>query len=181
MKRALPLLGIALGTALIVYALQFGKTEEERIGMRLQALAASLAVSDGRESPTIRGARLRKDFAELFAKDVSLAIPELGAVDQGRPALVELAMQAPTDYASIAVNLEKLRIRLDDSKEHAVAVGEAHLSGVRREGSRHEDSRTVSLRLDRHDGEWRIVNVSVSVSKDALEGHGAVAPLRVAP
>ena len=43
MKRALPLLGIALGTALIVYALQFGKTEEERIGMRLQALAASLA------------------------------------------------------------------------------------------------------------------------------------------
>jgi hypothetical protein len=179
MKRWLPYLGIALGTALVVYALFFAKTEEERIRARLDELESTVAVDDARETPLVRAARLRKSFAEIFAKDVSLAIPELGATDKGRAALADLALSAQEQLARIDLELDDLAIRLDESKERALAVGVAHLRGTQRDGTRTLDDRTVSLRLDRIEGQWRIVDVTVSPPKDdSAEEKEGVAPLR---
>ena len=180
MKRWLPFLGIALGVALVVYALAFGKTDEERIRERLSELAASVEIKDRRESPALRGARLRKSFGEIFAKDVRLAIPELGTSDRGREPLVSLAVSAQGEFASVKLDLDALAIRLDETKEHALAVGVANLVGTREDGRRSRDARTASLRFDRVDGEWRIVDVSVSPAADALDGKEkeGVAPLR---
>ncbi len=165
MKRWLPYLGIAFGVALVVYAVFFGKNEEERIRQRLHQLEDSVAV-DGAENPVLRAARLRKELGELVTHDVRIAIPELDGVDSGRNQLVELAAAAPQQFKSARIDLEALRIRLDDPKEHAVAVGDAKLAGTRQDGEREQSFRTVSLRLDKLNGEWRIVDVSVSPPKD---------------
>jgi hypothetical protein len=41
------------------------------------------------------------------------------------------------------------------------------------------DTRTVSLRIDRLEHEWRIVDVSVSPASDAAESKEGVAPLKL--
>jgi hypothetical protein len=178
MRRWLPYLGIALGVALVAYALFFVKSDEERIRERLVELAASVEVKDRREMPLIRAARVRKSFATLFSKDVRLAIPEVGTVDRGREPLVELAVSAQSEFSSVALDLDGLSIRLDESKEHGLAVGTAKLSGTREDGVVSRDTRTVSLRLDRQEDEWRIVDVSVSPASDAAESKEGVAPLK---
>ncbi len=165
MKRWLPYLGIAFGLALVVYSVFFGKNEEDRIRQRLHQLEEAVAV-DGEENPVLRAARVRKELGEIFTQDVTLAIPELDASEGGRAALVDLATAAPQQYQRAHVDLDGLRIRLDEPKEHAVAVGDAKLSGARQDGQPEQDVRTVSLRLDKIDGEWRIVNVSVSTPRD---------------
>ncbi len=178
MKRGLPFLGIALGAALIGHALFFSKTEEERVRLRLDELATSVGWKGTSESASLRGARLRKVFGLLFSKDVALAIPELGAVEQGRAALVELALATPEEFTSLEVDLGALRIHLDESKEHALAVGDAHLTGERRSGPRSTDDRAISIRLDRIEGEWIIVNIATArAQKDRAEKSG-VAPLK---
>ncbi|MBM4359413.1 MAG: nuclear transport factor 2 family protein [Deltaproteobacteria bacterium] len=179
MKRWLPYLGLALGVALVVYALFFVKTEEERLRERLDALEAAVAIDDARETPLVRDARLRKRFAEIFTKDVALAVPELGATDKGRTALADLAISAQHRLARTSLDLDDLAIRLDESKQHALAVGIAHLVGTEADGTLIRDDRTVSLRLDVIEGEWRIVDVSVSPpTDDSLPTNEGVAPLR---
>lgn len=178
MKRALPFLGIALGAVLVVYALFFAEDDEAQVRARFRELAANVAIQSG-ESSLTRTARMRKAFADIFTKDVTVAIPELETSGGGRAALVELAVAAPQEFAAIALDLDDLRVRLDDAKEHALAVGEAHLSGTRREGARVEDDRTVSIRLDRLEKAWRIVDVTVSRSKAAIAPKEGVAPLKL--
>ncbi|MBM4375068.1 MAG: hypothetical protein FJ095_08290 [Deltaproteobacteria bacterium] len=179
MRRWLPYLGIALGIALVAYALFFVRSDEERIRERLTELASSVEVKDRRETPMIRAARVRKSFATLFSKEVRLAVPELGTVDRGREPLVDLTVSAQSEFASVALDLDGLSIRLDESKEHGLAVGTAKLSGTREDGTLSRDTRTVSLRLDRQEDEWRIVDVSVSPPADAAESKEGVAPLKL--
>ena len=181
MKRWLPFFGIALGASLVVYALFFAKTEQEQIRSRLQELSASVRRKDARESDAVRSARLRKDFGELFAKDVTLAVPELGSATQGRSALIEFAASAPQEFAELDLSLDALRVQLDESKEHAIAIGQAQLSATRREGTREKETRTVSLRLDKRNGEWRIVDVSVAGPNGDHAEKSKVAPRKEDP
>jgi hypothetical protein len=164
-RRWLPLAGVAVGATLVAYALFFGKTEEERIRQRLHQLEDAVAV-DGAENPMLRAARLRKDFADLIAQNVTVAIPELGASEGGRAHLVEVAAGAAGQWRTARVDLGGLAIRIDETKDHAVCVGDAKLTATSGAGEPERDVRTVSLRLDKLEGQWRVVDISVSASKD---------------
>lgn len=179
MKGWLPYLAIALGVGLIVYALLFAKTEEEKVRVRLDALEASLAMTDDGDGRRVRETKLRRSFSELFAKDVSLAFPELGATTKGRGALADFAIETQRPLSECSVDLDELSIRLDEEKEHALAVGTARVDAQSEDGTKMHDERTVSLRFDLVDREWRIVSVAVSLPKGVLEESAeGVAPLR---
>ncbi len=166
MKRWLPHIGIVLGISIAVYALFFSDSEEDLIRARLEQLEVATKVKSSGGNLVIRAARVRKAFSEIFIKDVSFQIPELSSIGSGRNKLVALAANAPRRYQSAAIDLDGLEIKIDEPQTSAIAFGEATLSATRRGGQLERDTRTVSLRLDKIDGEWRIVSVSVS-AKDA--------------
>jgi hypothetical protein len=166
MKRWLPYVGIVFGLALVAYALFFRQTEEEIVRERLHELEDAVALSGPGENQVLRAARLRKSFADLFTQEVVVAIPELSGASTGRAELIELAAAAPLQYKSARIDLANLKITLDPTKTHAVAVGDAKLIGERVDGAREQDSRTVSLSFDKIGSVWRIVNVSASPPKE---------------
>jgi phosphoribosylformylglycinamidine synthase len=162
LRRFLPHAGIVAGLALAGWAL-FGRTsEEDRIRAKLDELAEAVAVRGVEPNLVLRGARIRRAFGELFVQNVAIRVPELTSVDSGRAELVGLATQAVQLYEHASVDLSGLRIEIDAPKASAMAHGEASLSAVRHGGTREMDTRTVALRFDKLEGDWRIVSVSVS-------------------
>jgi hypothetical protein len=167
MKRWLPHIGIVLGVCIAVYALFFSDSEEDLIRGRLDLLEESIQVTPQDSNVVFRLARIKKQFAEIFNKQVSFEIPELTSLSQSRRELVNLAANAPRLYTTASVDLGGLTIDIDTSKTSAVAYGEATLTATRAGGGLERDTRTVSLRFDKIEGEWRVVSLSVSAKGGA--------------
>lgn len=176
MKRALPLLALAAAAALVVYALVFARTDEERIRSRLRDVAAAVAPRGAGEPMAVREARIARAFGEAFDPDVSLAIQELGAQARGRAALIAFAASIPRDVEGLEFDLDRLSVKFDEPHEHALAVGPVRLLVSRHGGARSEDLRTLALRFDRADGEWRIGDLSASGRDGAADATERVAP-----
>lgn len=166
MKRWLPHIGIALGICIAVYALLLKSSDEELIRERLAQLEQAVKVSAGDTNVVIRGARIKKEFTEIFQKDVTIEIPELTEIRAGRAELVQLAASAPQLWQTATVDLDGLSVEVDQAGTSGVAYGDATLTATKHGGELHRDTRTVSLRFDKIDGEWQIVNVSVSAGAD---------------
>lgn len=162
MKRWLPHLGVVAGLAIALYALFFGSSDEDRIRELLRRLESSVQVHDGNFNIIMRGSRIRKSFSTIFIRDVAFRIPDLQSTGAHRKALVALATQAPRLYRTAVVDLSELEIKLDDQAASATAFGDASLIGVRQGGLAERDRRSVSLRLDKIKGDWRIVALDVS-------------------
>jgi hypothetical protein len=167
MKRWLPHAGVALGVGIAVYGLWWSQSEEDRVRARLEQLAATVQVTSEHENVVVRAAKVRKEFNDLLVQDVSIGIPELTTVHSGRNELIDLAAAAPRSYRSASIDLDALRIDLDEEETSAVAHGEVTLTAQRLNGEIDRDLRSVSLRLDKIDGSWKIVSISVS-SNDAV-------------
>ncbi len=162
MKRWLPHIGVVAGIAIAVYALFLGSTDEDRIRELLDRLEESVQVHEGEFNIIIRGSRVKKAFSTIFVKDVTFGIPDLQSRGSGRNALVGLAAQAPRLYRTAVVDLGGLNIKIDAQAMSAAAFGDASLVGVRQGGQAERDQRTVSLRLDKIDGNWLVVSLDVS-------------------
>ncbi len=162
MKRWLPHIGVVAGLAIALYALFFGSSDEERIRELLGRLENSVQVHEGEFNIIIRGSRVRKAFSTIFIPDVQFRIPDLQSTGTRRKGLAALATQAPRLYRTAIVDLSELEIKLDDQAASATAFGDASLIGVRQGGLAERDQRTVSLRLDKINGDWRIIAVDVS-------------------
>ena len=163
MKRYLPHLGVVIGIAIAVYALFFSDSEEDRIRAKLDQLEDAARVSDANTNIVVRTARVKKEFAEVFDKDVRFEIPELTSDESGRDVLVGLAAQAPRMYQTVSVDLGGLDITVDEAGLTAIAQGPATLTGTRG-GQLERDDRTVSLSFDKIEGDWKVVMVSVSAA-----------------
>jgi hypothetical protein len=161
MKRWLPHIGIVLGVMLAVYALFFGSSDEDLIREQLERLEDAIAVSEGGQNVVVRAAHIRKEFSEIFIKDVSFEVPDLTTEESGRRALVALAASAPQLFRSAHVDLDSLAIGVDGPGLTAVAQGNATLTGTRQSGEPERDQRQVSLRFDKIDGNWLCVSLSV--------------------
>ena len=162
MKRWLPHIGIALGVAIAIYALFFGSSDEDLIRAQLERLEDAVAVSDGGGNLVVRAAHVKKEFAEIFVKEVTFEVPELTTEESGRRALVALGASAPRLFRTATVDLDDLSIDVDEPGLTALAQGSATLTATRHSGEPDRDQRTVSLRFDKIDGEWRCVSLSVS-------------------
>jgi len=162
MKRWLPHIGIAIGVAIAIYAFFYSSTDEDLIREKLEQLQEAVAVRSGDTNMVVRAARIRKEFSEVFVKQVSFQIPELTQAGGGRNELAGLAAQAPRIYATATVDLAGLAVDVDDVGMTAGAHGEATMTATRHSGELQRDTRTVLLRFDKIEGDWRIVSVSVS-------------------
>lgn len=161
MKRYLPHLGIALGIAIAIYALFFSDSDEDKIRALFERLEQAVAVHAD-DNIVIRGARVKKELSEIVVKEVTFDIPELSQSNAGRDVLTGLAVQAPQLWKTADVDLDALELTIDDAGMGALAVGDAHLNATRHDGQLHQDTRKVSISLEKIDGEWRIVGLTVS-------------------
>ena len=166
MKRWLPHIGIAVGVCIAVYALFFTSSDEDEIRALLEQLEQSVKVTEGDTNQVLRGARLKREFSEIFIKDVGIEIPELTTISAGRMELVGLATRAPMLYRRATVNLDGLTIEIDSEGLSAAATGDAVLTASRQSGETERDTRDVLLRLDKIDDSWRIVSLTVSTRQD---------------
>ena len=155
-------MGVVAGVVIAIYAIFFGSTDEDRIRELLERLERAVAVHSDETNVIVRGARVRKAFKEIFSKDVRFQVPDFQSAGQSRRALVGLATQAPRLYRNATVDLGGLSVKVDEKGESSTAFGQAVVVGVRQNGTAERDSRTISLRLDKMDGDWRIVQVDVS-------------------
>jgi hypothetical protein len=157
---------VVLGLGIFAYATLFGTTDEELIRARLVALADAIEVKPSEQNLVLRGARIKDAFGGIFVKEVRIEIPELTELRSGRMELVQLAAQAMTMYRTATVDAAGLSIDLDKASLTAVASGKVTLHATRHSGDAQLDTRTVSIRFDKIDGQWLIVSVGVSAKDD---------------
>jgi phosphoribosylformylglycinamidine synthase len=162
MRRWLPHIGIVVGLSIAIYALLLSSSDEDRIREKLEQLEQAVEVTPGDTNVLVRTARVKKNLSEIFVKEVTFEIPELTTKSSGRDELVALAGTAPQLYRTAIVDLGSLAIEVDSAGVSAVAHGEATLTATRHAGGVERDTRTVSLRFDKIDGDWLIVSASVS-------------------
>jgi len=166
MKRWLPHAGIVIGVLIAVYALFFSSSDEDLIREQLERLEDAVAVSEG-ANIVIRTAHVKKEFSEIFTKEVSFEIPDLPSKEDDRRGLVALAASAPRMFRTATVDLDDLQIDVDDQGITAIAQGPATLTGTRQTGELERDQRLVSLRFDKIDGTWLCVSLSVDARGSA--------------
>jgi hypothetical protein len=166
MKRYLPHLGIALGLALAIYALFFSESDEDKIRAVLDHLEVTIRVSPDDTNMVVRMAHIKGEFKEIFSKEVSFDIPELSNMSAGRTELAGLAAKAPQMWRTATVDLSDVGISVDEGATGAVAVGHAVLDATRHNGQLHRDTRQVSISVEKIEGEWRIVGMTVSAKDE---------------
>lgn len=160
MKRWLPLGLILLGVALAVYAF-FWSSDEDRILGRITQLADAVRVDDGELNPIVRHGRIRQEFAEVFVKEASVSAPEIGEGLHGRDALAAAATQVAGIYQSAHVSFSDVDVRIDPAGMIAEATATATITGARHGQPLRRDERSVKLRLEEIDGEWKITSATV--------------------
>jgi hypothetical protein len=161
-KRWLAIAAVGLGLAALLYALFARPTHEERIGRALDRLARVVSSDSEQQNPILRAARLRKEFSEIFSRDVSVNIPELASPLRGRDELAAIGARTTTAYQSVDVEFSKLDIRVDANETRAEVRAVATLTGSR--GALERDSRRVRFGFSHQAGEWLIDSVSVAAS-----------------
>ncbi|WP_437276269.1 nuclear transport factor 2 family protein [Sorangium sp. So ce375] len=161
MKRWLPLGLIGAGAVLGAAALLLSPSEEERIRDRLAQLEDAVRIDDGERNPLVRHGRIRKEFAEIFAKEASARITEIGDSLRGRDELAAAATQAAVVYQTADVSLSGAEIEIDPAGMAAKVTATATVTGARHGQEVRRDELPVALRLEKIDGEWKIVSATV--------------------
>jgi phosphoribosylformylglycinamidine synthase len=170
-KRALAFGGIAAGLGLLAYALFSGETDEEQIRRRLDELAAVVEVQGERQNVAVRGLQLKGKFRELFEKNVTATIPELGSARSGRTDLAALAARSTVYFDSLDLDFDDVSVSIAGGTMTARVESTVVMTAVRRgrtDPSR--DERHVRFRFfkDEEHG-WRISSVKVGDAEDVAE------------
>lgn len=165
MKRALVVALCVLVATLAIWLLFFRTSDERAIQKKLDRLATAVRV-EGSENPVMRGARLQGEFTEIFVKDVLVEIPELTSIKSGRQELLAVATQAGGYYQSVRLSFDQTKIQLDDAKRSARVSCTVTLTVSRGAGDE-RDSREVTFRFDKIDGDWKIAQVVVSPKRES--------------
>ncbi|WP_437895716.1 nuclear transport factor 2 family protein [Sorangium sp. So ce124] len=161
MKRWLALGLIAAGAVLGAAALLLSPSEEERIRERLAQLEDAVRIDEGERNPLVRHGRIRGEFAEIFAKEASARIAEIGDSLRGRDELANAATQAAVVYQTADVSLGGTEIQIDPAGMTAEVTATATVTGARHGQEVRRDELPVALRLEKIDGEWKIVSATV--------------------
>jgi hypothetical protein len=169
-KRALAAVGVVAGLALIGYAVFSGQSDEELIRARLVELEEALALDGQSSNPAAHGLRLRGKFANIFEKDVTATIPELGSTREGRDELAALAMHSGSYFETLDVDFENVDVGIDGTKLNARVKTLAVVTGTRRgEKQPRREERRVALRFFKgEENGWRIAVVRVGDAEEDL-------------
>lgn len=162
MKRWLPIVLIAAGILGLVYALFFWSTDEDLIRGKLAQLADAVRVTEDERNPLVRLGRVRQAFSEVFTKEATAAVPEHGEALHGRDALVQAAVGIGNIYQSADVSYSDMDLRIDPGGISAGVTCSATLTGARHGQPIQRDDRRVRFQLEKIDGDWKIVSVSIT-------------------
>ena len=171
MKRALAFGGIAAGLALILYALFSGETDEEQIRRKLDDLATTVAVEGETQNVAVRSLQLKGQFREIFEKNVTATIPELGSTRSGRGDLAALAARSTVQFEQLGLDFDDVSVSFDGGQTNAVVKTTVVMTGIRRgQVDPRRDRRRVRLRFFKdEDHGWRIASVKVGEAADPAE------------
>ncbi|KYG10651.1 hypothetical protein BE21_10760 [Sorangium cellulosum] len=161
MKRWLPLGLIALGAVLAAVALLLSPSDEDRIRDRLAQLADAVRIDDGERNPLVRHGRVRKEFAEIFTKEASARVVEISDRLSGRDELAAAATQAAVVYQTADVSFGDTEIQVDRAGMTAEVTATATVTGAQHGQPARRDELPVALRLEKVDGDWKIVSATV--------------------
>lgn len=162
MKLWVPVSVVGVGLAVIGYAVFGTSSDEDLILERLELLAETVRQDESDTNPVIRGARINSVFAELFTKQVSVRVPEVPDIGADRRDLVGAATQTSARFRTASVKFGSTRVDLDPSKMTAGVTTKATLDGVAHDGDMRRDTRGVTLRFEKVDGDWKIVALTVA-------------------
>jgi phosphoribosylformylglycinamidine synthase len=162
MKLWVPVSVVALGLAVIGYGVFGGSSDEEQILERLDLLAQTIRQDESETNPVLRGARINSVFVDLFTKQVSVRVPDLPDIGSDRRDLAGAAAQTSARYRTASVQFGAAKVDLDPSKMSAGVATQATLTAVGHDGELRRDTRGVKLQLDKVDGDWKIVSITVA-------------------
>ncbi|MGZ3416456.1 MAG: hypothetical protein ACXVEF_04115 [Polyangiales bacterium] len=157
-KRSLGIAIVGIAVTIIIWALFFRGSEEDRIRAAIVKAAAAVKVIPG-ENPVMRAARVKGDLVDVMEKDVAFSVPELNDVGKGRDPLVGAAISISSVFEEADVNVVFSQVTIEPGGHSAAATTTVTLSAMRG-GQRERDVRKVSFVL-RKDAEWRISEVTV--------------------
>lgn len=122
MRNRAVLVGIiAIGLALIGWAVFGRETDEEAVRRRLVEMSAMLAIEPS-EGIVIRGLRLKRDLPDYFVEDANVKVPQAGG-DMTRNEMIASATAAQTRWPAAHVSWSNVEVTLDGR-------GGAHLEGI---------------------------------------------------
>jgi hypothetical protein len=155
--------GLVVVAVVIVYVAFFRASDEEQIHAQLDRLVATARVTEDTKdkNPIAQIARVRGEYKEVFEKEARVNVPELGSARTGREAIADLTMQAGQAFRSADIDLQKLEIKIDETKTTAQVSGVAKLTAVERDGRTRKDERAIDFVLSRAEGSWRIRSITV--------------------
>ena len=145
----------------LVYALFFWPSEEERILEVVQDFCHAVRVSGPNENPAIRRLRLEGDLSEVLVAEASAEVPELQSGIQGRREIATVAAAAATQWSTANVSLDAIKVEIDKAKTKATVRATATLDATEHGGAPRRDTRKVTFALEKIDGRWWIVTLTV--------------------
>lgn len=148
---------VAIGVA--VWLLFFrGGSDEDAVRAVIKRTVAAARVIPG-ENPVLRATRIRGDYVETIAQDVSINIPELTELTRGRDSLVAAAVSGAQAWERAEITISFGKVQLDPGTAFVEAT--ATLDATRPGGTPDRDTRRCSFRLEKRDGKWRIYELTV--------------------
>lgn len=161
MTKPLALGGLVLGLSLVGYAVFGRETDEEKILGVLARLEKAIRVDgDTATNPLLRGAALRRDFSDVFDRNVRYRIPELSSPGSGTESLVSLALESSAALTTLDVSFSRPDVRLIPPSNASVNTT-AKIRAFRGTEPYDEGDRRVHFEFSKASGQWRIDALAV--------------------
>jgi hypothetical protein len=170
MTKWLAVVGMVLGVSLIGYAVFARETDEEKILRALGHIEKIVRVdADTATNPLIRAGQLRKEYSEIFDKNVTYRIPDLSVPSSGAESvesLVRLTVQSSVAITTLDVSFSGTDIRLGTPPATASVKTVAKIRAFRGTEPYEEGTRSVQFEFSRNGGDWRVTSFSVGPRQD---------------
>jgi hypothetical protein len=162
--------GIALGISLIGYAVFARETDEEKILGVLGRIERVVRVdADTATNPLIRASQLKREYSEIFDKNVTYRIPDLSIPASGGESvesLVRLTVQSSVALTTLDVSFSKTDIHLATPPSSATVKTVAKVRAFHGSSPYEEGNRDVRFEFSRNGGDWRITSFNVGSIRD---------------
>lgn len=164
-RRLLAIGGVALGVVLVGWAIFGRENDEDKIRGQLAKLEGLIRVQGDPPNLVVRALMLKREFAELFDRDVRVDIPEVSDMRSGRDDLAGLAAQEQRWFSTLDVSFRSIDIQLNNARTSAQVAAIAHVQALRNGGTAVErDERHIDFLFGKdQDGRWLISSLSVAV------------------
>jgi len=165
MKNKIAIALASIVAAMIVYALFFRTSEEDRIRQKLTALEAAVKSGASTSEIAARPLRVRESFARIFAPRVQVDVPEIAVGDRPREELAELVASSEGRVHGLNVAFTRVHLEIDPRAQPPRADVDALATvrgSSRGEGMKRSNVYQVTFHLEETQEEWRITRIAAA-------------------